>query len=223
MDAGHFIVLEGGDGVGKTTQVALLSAWMDAIGASHVLAREPGGTPLGEAIREVVLARTDLDVPPESELLLILAARAALVRDVVRPALDQGKIVVADRFALSTLAYQGYGRGLGVEQVRKGLDIAIGGLRPDLYIVLDLPLEEALERCRGGGEGPDRIEQEGEAFRRTVRDAYLALAESEPGVEVLSAHGTPEEVHERIRDLLEARFPQSVLRAPANERGRDGE
>jgi dTMP kinase len=206
---GRFVVLEGVDGVGKTTQVALLAAWLDALGAPHALVREPGGTPVGEAIREVVLGRTDLEVSPESELLLILAARAAVVRDVIRPALSEGKVVLADRFALSTLAYQVHGRGLDEEAVRRAIDLATGGLAPDLYLVLDLPFDESAERASRSEGAGDRIERESEGFRRTVREAYLALADSEPGVEVLSAHGTPEEVHGRIRDLLQARFPQS--------------
>jgi len=214
--AGHFIVLEGIDGVGKTTQVALLAQWLGALAVPHLLVREPGGTPLGEAIRELVLGRSELDVSPRSELLLLLAARAALVRDVVRPALEEGKTVVADRFALSTLAYQGYGRGIDIEQVRRALDVATDGLRPDLYVLLDLPLELALSRRKDGGRDPDRIEREGEAFRVAVRDGYLALSESEPGVELISAEGSPEEVHRRIRGLLEARFPQSFVRLPAD-------
>jgi dTMP kinase len=214
--AGQFIVLEGIDGVGKTTQVALLAEWLGAVDVAHVLVREPGGTPLGEAIRELVLGRTELDVSPRSELLLLLAARAALVRDVLRPALAAGKTVLGDRFALSTLAYQGYGRGIDVEQVRRALDVATDGLRPDLYVVLDLPLDEALVRRGSGGKAPDRIEREGEAFRVAVRDGYLALAASEPDVEVISAGGSPEEVHLRVRGLLEARFPQTFMRLPAD-------
>lgn len=214
--AGHFIVLEGIDGVGKTTQVALLAEWLRAIEVPHLLVREPGGTPLGEAVRELVLGRPELDVSPRSELLLLLAARAALVRDVLRPALAEGKTVVADRFALSTLAYQGYGRGIDVGQVRRALDVATDGLRPDLYVLLDLPLEAALQRRRSDGRSPDRIEREGEAFRAAVRDGYLALAESEPGVEGISAEGSPEDVHRRIRGLLEARFPHAFVRLPAD-------
>jgi len=206
---GRFIVLEGLDGVGKTTQVALLDSWLDAIGCPHTLVREPGGTPVGEAIRDVVLGRTDLDMPPEAELMLILAARAAVVRDVVRPALEAGRSVVADRFALSTLAYQARGRGLDEEAVRGAIELATGGLTPDLCVVLDLPLDEAMGRTARNPGAPDRIQREGEGFRRAVREAYLALAESEPGVEVLSAQGTPEEVHGRLRELLLARFPQS--------------
>jgi dTMP kinase len=214
--AGHFIVLEGIDGVGKTTQVALLGEWLEALDVPYLIVREPGGTPLGEAIRELVLGRPELEVSPRSELLLLLAARAALVRDVLQPALAEGKTVVADRFALSTLAYQGYGRGIDTEQVRRALDVATEGLHPDLYVLLDLSLDEARTRGGGSGNSPDRIEREGEAFRVAVRDGYLALAESEPEVEVLSAEGSPGEVHRRIRKLLQARFPETLMQLPAD-------
>jgi dTMP kinase len=199
--------LEGLDGVGKSTQVALLAAWLDALGVPHVVVREPGGTPIGEAIRSLVLRRPDLEIPPEAELFLMLAARAALVRAVIRPALASGKTVLADRFGLSTLAYQAYGRGLDLERVRHALDVATGGLEPDLYVVLDLPLAEGLERSRRARGGPDRIEAAGEGFRRKVREAYLALAQVEPRVEVVNAAGSPEDVHGRIRDVIEARLP----------------
>jgi dTMP kinase len=208
---GLFIVLEGGEGVGKTTQVALLSGWLGQAGIPHVATREPGGTPVGEAIREVVLGRRDLDVPPESELLLILAARAAFVRDVVRPALEAGKLVLADRFSLSTLAYQGYGRGLDLGQVRSGIEFSTGGLVPDLYVVLDLPAEAGAARQKKAGVDPDRIERAGSAFLERVRDGYLTLASTEPNVAVLPASGMAEEVHRRIRDLLRARFPETFL------------
>lgn len=208
-DGGLFIVLEGGEGVGKTTQVALLSEWMRQAGVPHVAAREPGGTPVGEAIREVVLGRADLDVPAETELLLILAARAAFVRDVVRPALSDGKVVLADRFALSTLAYQGFGRRLDLAAVRSGIEFATGGLRPDLYVILDLPAAEGEARQRSAGATPDRIEREGVGFLERVRQGYLELSAREPGVVTLSASGAPEEVHRRIRDLLLARYPET--------------
>jgi len=205
----RFIVLEGIDGVGKSTQVALLASWLRAIEVPHTLVREPGGTPLGEAIREIVLGRDELDVPPVSELMLIQAARAAVVRDVIRPALAAGRTVVADRFALSTLAYQVHGRGLDERAVRQTIALATGGLIPDLTLVLDVPFADAMARIDGGRDRPDRIEREGEGFRHTVREAYLALAGSEPGVELLNARGTPEEVHDRIRDRILARFSQS--------------
>jgi dTMP kinase len=222
QERGRFIVLEGIDGVGKSTQVALLGAWLDALGLARVTTREPGGTAVGEAIREVVLSRGDLDMPPESELLLLLAARAAFVRDVVRPALDAGTLVVADRFSLSTLAYQGYGRGLDLARVRDCIGMATGGLVPDLCLVLDLPLEESRERQRRHGDEPDRIEREGGGFRAAVRDGYLALAESEPDVELVDARGTPEEVHRRIRERLTARFPRVFTAGGSTETTRVG-
>ena len=207
--SGQFIVLEGADGVGKTTQTALLSSWMDARGIDHIVAREPGGTPLGESIRELVLGQIDFQITPETELLLILAARAAFVSEVVRPALGDGKVVIADRFALSTLAYQGYGRGLPLDDVRDGLRIATGGLEPDLYILLDLPVEESLSRQAMSGTELDRIESEGESFLSLVRRGYLALGDSEEGVQVLSGSGSPEAVQDRVRQLLTEVFPET--------------
>jgi dTMP kinase len=220
--AGKFIVLEGGDGAGKTTQVTLLSAWLDALGVAHVCTREPGGTAVGEAIRGVVLGRSDLDMPPEAELLLILAARAAFVREVVRPALEAGQVVIADRFSLSTLAYQGYGRGLPLPQVRAGIEIATGGLSPDVYLLLDLPAVEGRDRQQRDGAKPDRIEAAGADFREAVRNGYLELARSEPEVEVVAALGTPADVHARIRDRLLARFPETFLTAGSIDPGRSG-
>ncbi|HKJ01516.1 MAG TPA: dTMP kinase [Longimicrobiales bacterium] len=212
-DAGRFIVLEGGEGAGKSTQAALLSAWMTQKGIAHRVVREPGGTPVGEAIRSVVLGRTDLEMPAESELFLMLAARAAFVRDVVRPALAAGEVVLADRFALSTLAYQGVGRGLDLEAVRRAIDLATGGLEPDLYVVLDVPVGEGASRQRQGGKRPDRIEGEGEGFLRRVRDGYLDLAGSEARVRVIDGEGSPEGVHGRIRRLLESELPETFGRS----------
>lgn len=211
-DAGRFIVLEGGEGSGKSTQAALLSAWLTEAGVPHRVAREPGGTPVGEAVRSVVLARPELDIPAESELFLILAARAAFVRDVVRPALAAGEVVVADRFALSTLAYQGYGRGLDLDDVRHAVALATGGLEPDLYVVLDVPVDTGAERQHHGGKAPDRIEAAGRDFLQRVRDGYLDLARREPKVRVVSGEGGPDEVHARIRSLLVAELPETFRR-----------
>ena len=207
--SGLFIVLEGGEGAGKSTQAAMLSSWMGEAGIDHVLTREPGGTKVGEAIREIVLGRHDLEMPAETELLLILAARAAFVRDVVKPALAAGKVVLADRFSLSTLAYQGFGRGLELDTIRQGVQIATGGVEPDLTIVLDIPADEGAERQRLSGVGLDRIEREGDAFLRAVREGYLSLARSEPDVALLSAAGSPEDVHRHILGLLAGRFPET--------------
>ncbi|MFQ5536752.1 MAG: dTMP kinase [Gemmatimonadota bacterium] len=207
-DAGRFIVLEGGEGAGKSTQTALLSSWLENLGIPHLTAREPGGTGVGEAIREVVLKRRDLHVGAESELFLILAARAAFVREVVAPALEEGKTVVADRFDLSTLAYQGYGRGLPLEKVRVANELATGGLVPDVYVVLDVPVEQGAKRQERQGKEPDRMEASGPDFHERVRQGYLALSRSEPRVRVVSGVGSPEEVHQRIREILTAEFPE---------------
>jgi len=208
---GVFLVFEGVEGAGKTTQVARLSRWLDELRVPHLTTREPGGTPVGEAIRSLVLNRTDLDLPPESELLMILAARAAFVRDVVRPALERGLLVVSDRYDLSTFAYQGWGRGLDLEEVRRLSRFASGGLTPDLYLVLDVAVEEGADRQRLQGKGPDRFEGEGAAFLSRVRDGYLALAQSEDTVRLLDAGGTADAVHERVAELLSAAFPETFL------------
>ncbi|MDT8340824.1 MAG: dTMP kinase [Longimicrobiales bacterium] len=209
MSAPRFVVLEGVEGSGKSTQVRLLAAWLAGRGVAHTCTREPGGTEVGEAIRRILLAEDGLDVPPETELLLVLAARAAFLRSVVRPALERGEVVVADRFDLSTFAYQGYGRGLDLEQVRLLNDFATRGLRPDLYVVLDLPSGEGARRQAREGKTLDRIERAGEGFLERVREGYRELATREGRVRVVNARGTPEEVHARIRDLLASSFPET--------------
>lgn len=212
MARGLFIVLEGVEGAGKSTQAALLSGWMDELGIPHILAREPGGTPVGEAIRGIVLDRGELAMPPETELFLILAARAAFVRDVVEPALQQGLLVLADRFDFSTFAYQGYGRGLDLQEVRRANAVATGSVKPDLTLVLDLPVREGLKRKRGAAGERDRIEREGEPFLDRVRDGYLALAGEEPGARIIDASGSPETLQVEIRRLLEEAFPGTFSR-----------
>lgn len=207
MVRGCFVVLEGGEGAGKSTQAALLARWLRERGVPCTLAREPGSTGVGEAIREVVLGRTDLEMPAESELLLILAARAAFVREVVLPALARGEVVVADRFDLSTLAYQGYGRGLDLERVRAAMEVATGDLRPDLYLVLDVPVEEGAARRRAAGGSEDRIEGAGADFLRAVKDGYVELARAGERVELVSGLGSPARVQERVLGCLRRRLP----------------
>lgn len=197
------------EGAGKSTQAARLAAWLLERGVPHVATREPGGTPVGEALRSLVLGRTDLDIPPETELLAILAARAAFVRGVVRPALARGEVVLSDRFDLSTLAYQGWGRGLDLDAIRRMSDFAAGGLRPDLYVLLDVPVVEGAERQRRQGKGADRFEGEGEAFLGRVREGYLALAEGDPSVRRLEGGGTPDAVHRAVLGLLAREFPET--------------
>jgi dTMP kinase len=208
MPAGLFIVLEGIEGAGKTTQARLLANWMGHLGLAVTSTREPGGTAVGEAVRTVLLDRTDVEIPAETELMLVLAARAAFVQQVVRPSLAKGGVVLADRFSLSTLAYQGYGRGLELAEVRRLDAFARGGLEPDLTLVLELPPEEGARRQREAGKGRDRMERAGEEFHARVARGYRELAGSgDPRVRALDALGTPDAVHERVRDALREIFP----------------
>lgn len=174
---GHFVTLEGGEGAGKSTLVAALAERAQARGASVVLCREPGGTPLGERLREALFG---LQTAPSAlaELLAFSAARAELVATVIRPALEAGALVLCDRFIDSTLAYQGYGRGLDLETIRAVNAAATGGLVPDLTLLLDL--DPAAGRARGAAGGSDYLEREALAFHERVRAGFLALAAAEP-------------------------------------------
>ena len=205
----RFIVLEGVEGAGKSTQVRLIEAWLEAAGIPHVTAREPGGTPVGEAIRGVLLEARELDVPPETELFLMLGARSAFVRDVVRPALERGEVVIADRFDFSSFAYQGYGRGIPLDDVVRLNEVATGGLRADAYVVLDVPVDEGARRQEAEGKDPDRIEAAGRAFLERVRAGYLELTEAEGRAHAVDGRGAAEHVHDRIRTLLESLFPET--------------
>lgn len=211
-------MVEGVEGAGKSTQAGLLSRWMAEENIAHILAREPGGTPVGEAIRGIVLNKGDMTMPPETELFLILGARAAFVREVVEPALARGQVVLADRFDFSTFAYQGYGRGLSLEEVRQANSLATGALEPDLVLVLDLPVPEGLTR-KGGSAGGDRIEQEGEPFLTLVRQGYLALAERSPTARILDASGPIGKVQAQIRKVLGETFPGTFPSAGVEKHG----
>ncbi len=205
---GLFIVLDGVEGGGKSTQARLLASWLAGRGIPHRLAREPGGTPVGEAIRGILLDQGDLPVPPETELLLLLAARAAFVRGVVIPALERGEVMIADRFELSTFAYQGVGRGLGLEPIRPLNAFATSGVRPDLTVVLDLPVAEGRARQSREGRPRDRIEGEEDSFLERVRGAYLDLAREDSRVVVLDSSESQEEVHRALQRVLIDRFPE---------------
>ena len=179
--AGIFITLEGGEGAGKSVQAEALACRIEARGLTVVRTREPGGTPLGERLREILLdlAGTGIDLAPMTETLLFVAARAELVASVIAPALGRDDVVVCDRFADSTLAYQGYGRGVELAAIDQLNDIATQGLRPDLTVLLDLPVEEGLARTGAAGQA-DRFGREDKAFHERVREGYRALAAEEP-------------------------------------------
>ena len=200
-------MLEGVEGAGKTTQARLLVEWLESCGVSFTLAREPGGTEVGEAIRHVVQGRPDLTVPRETELLLYLAARAAFVREIVRPVLERGELFIADRFSMSSYAYQGYGRGLDLEEVRRLDRFATDGLVPDLYLVFDLPVEAGRARQKAGGNEDDRLELAGNDFLEAVRAGYHELVEGDGRAHLIDARGTADEVHTRVRAALRGEMP----------------
>jgi len=190
-----FISLEGIDGSGKSTQAGLLA---EALGDDALLIREPGGTGAAERIREV-LADPALELDPFAELLLFLAARADLVAQVIRPALEQGRDVVSDRFSDSSVAYQGAARGLGVGEVIPLTDTATDGLWPDLTLLLRMDPEEA--QGRAGGE--DRFESEGLDLQRAVAQAYEEIAQiASDRVVVIDAGGSEQDVHERVMEAV---------------------
>jgi dTMP kinase len=176
---GLFITLEGPEGSGKSTQAERLSASLNERGFTVFVTREPGGTPLGDELRELLLRRSDLEITAWSEALLFSAARAQLLRDVIRPQLERVDVVVCDRFSDSTLAYQGWGRGLDRDLLARLQEAATEGLEPDLTLLLDLPAEEGLERVTRAKR--DRLDRETIAFHSRVRSGYLAMAQAQPG------------------------------------------
>lgn len=202
---GFFVVFEGVEGAGKSTHARRLAARLQAARIPCLLTREPGGTPVGERIRQVVLD-PGLAVSAETELLLLLAARAEFVRSVVQPALERGEVVIADRFDLSTLAYQGAGRGLGVDQVRALNEFATGGLAPDALLFLRVDPGEGLRRK---SDAADRLERETDAFHRRVAEAYEELTCELSGVIVVDTTIPCDEVEARILQALATRWPET--------------
>jgi dTMP kinase len=206
--SGRFLTIEGIEGVGKSTQVARLSTTLSARGIAHVVTREPGGTPLAERIRRIVLDSHDEAVSPTAELLLMFAARAVHLSNYVEPNLQAGRWVVCDRFIDATYAYQGGGRRLSVEHIRQLETMVVGARRPDLTVLLDAPVEQALQRARqrNAGAAADRFESERAEFFERVRDAYHARAAAEPDrIAVIDAGESADSVASRILELLETR------------------
>ncbi len=202
-----FITLEGPDGSGKTTQARLLAEWLREHGYEVVLTREPGGTDIGDQIRKVLHDSHNTAMDARTEILLYSASRAQHVAQRIRPALATGKIVISDRYADSTLAYQGYGRGLDLETLRAITAFATGGLTPNLTLYLDIAPQEGLQRRQLSGDEWNRLDAEALEFHQRVRTGYLELVKQEPERwVVINAARSVEEVQAEIRALAQARL-----------------
>ena len=214
MISGKFITIEGGEGVGKSTQIAALRDALAASGHEVVVTREPGGTPRAERIRELLLENSAEPMPAACELLLMFAARATHLENVIRPALARGAWVVCDRFIDATYAYQGGGRGFDVGFISVLDKAVLGTLRPDLTILLDAPVEIASERARARNEargGADRFEREQQAFFARVRATYLERARQEPDrICIVDATRSREDVAEAIATAVRTRLTDTV-------------
>lgn len=209
---GVFIVFEGNDGTGKSTQARMLAEHLQQGGLEVVLTREPGGTPIGEKLRSLVLEHGQGTVDPRTEALVYAASRAAHAHQLIRPALERGAVVVCDRYIDSSAAYQGAGRGLGIQEVTSLSQWATEGLEPDATVYLELDGADARTRVRDRGAA-DRLESEPETFHETVRTAFAELARRQgPGRHLVDGRGTPQAVAERV---LQALAP--VLPLPAGD------
>ena len=199
MSKGLFITFEGGDGCGKTTQINLLDEYLRSKGYQTLLTREPGSKGLGIKLREILL-NYDGEVSPTCESFLFLADRAQHVDCIIKPALEKGVVVLCDRHTDSTVAYQGYGRGLDLEQIYKLNNIATSGLKPDLTIVLDVDVETSQARV---GSEKDRMESAGIEFFERVRNGFLEIAKKEPErVKVVDSTQSIEDIHKQILELV---------------------
>jgi dTMP kinase len=206
---GRFISFEGVEGCGKTTQIKCLQAHLQSSGHQVLVTREPGGTPISESLRDILLDPDNTAMGSETELLLYLAARAQHVHEKIRPAMEDGAVVLCDRFADSTTAYQGAGRGISPATLRPLHEIATAGLWPDLTVVFDLPAKEGLSRARNRGRS-DRIEQESLDFHERVRAGFLSLAEKEPSrIKIVDASQSIEAAADAVRKIVDAALEES--------------
>ncbi|MCL2219655.1 MAG: dTMP kinase [Chitinispirillia bacterium] len=204
---GYFFTFEGIDGCGKSTQLSRTAGALRARGANILVTREPGGPPISEKIREILISPDNSAMFPETECLLYLAARAQHVREVIKPAVERGQIVLCDRFEQATFAYQGYGRGLEVPFLKDINSFAAGGISPDITFIFDIPVELSQERLSRIGKGKDRMESEGAAFFGRVREGYLNAARLSPGkIRLLDGSKGLDELTGEILGIIEARI-----------------
>ena len=204
LSRGCFITVEGTEGVGKSSNIAFIQATLQQAGIEVVVTREPGGTKLGEEVRELLLDHRHSGMSSDAELLLMFAARAQHIEQVIKPALAKGQWVLCDRFTDATYAYQGGGRGISNERIAALETWVQGSLRPDITVLLDLPVEIGLARAGARGAA-DRFEKEQQAFFEQVRNAYLAQAKKAPErYRIIDASRTLDEVQQQIADVLQA-------------------
>jgi dTMP kinase len=200
---GRFITVEGGEGAGKSSNLAYIQSLLEADGKQVLFTREPGGTPLGESIRELLLGHKHTGMADDTELLLMFAARAEHLQQKILPALAQGTWVLCDRFTDASFAYQGAGRGVSLEKIAELQHFVQGALRPDLTLLLDLPVEMGLQRA-GERSEPDRFEKEDRDFFEKVRAGYLQIATREPDrVQVIDASLSLAQVQEQINSVIQ--------------------
>jgi dTMP kinase len=210
---GRFITFEGGEGVGKSTQIKRAAAWLEAWGVEVVLTREPGGTPRAELLRRVLLERTDEPMPQACELLLMFAARASHLATLIEPAVTRGAWVLCDRFTDATYAYQGGGRGVPMADIDALVRLVHPRRQPDLNVLLDAPVAIGMARARdrNGADGPDRFESERADFFERVRQNYLARAAQEPArFRIVDAGRELEAVDAAVREALQPLLPNTV-------------
>jgi dTMP kinase len=204
-----FITVEGPEGSGKSTQLPALAAFLEEAGYSVVLTREPGGTAIGDQVRDCLHDVNNTEMEPATEFLLYSASRAQLVREVILPALAEGKVVLCDRYADSSIAYQGYGRDLDREELRTITEFATGGLKPEVTFLLDIDVEKGLSRRISGAEEMNRLDLETIAFHQRVRKGYHQLAALDPDRWILiDAAQSPDEIQRQLRAITLARLTE---------------
>lgn len=202
---GYFITFEGVEGAGKSTQAKLLYQYLIDNGKEAILTKEPGGTKTGQKIRQILLEKTDEIFPPVAELMLYEADRNFHIHNLIKPSLQQGKYIICDRFTDSTLAYQGYARGLNINLIKQLNEIATEGIKPDITFLIDIPVEEGLKRIKQTRQA-DRIEDEDIQFHKKLREGFLKIAENEKDrIVVLNGLETPDNIFKKVIEILKNR------------------
>jgi len=199
-----FITFEGPEGSGKTTQIDKLKSYLKSKGFSVVKTREPGGSYIAEKIRRILLSNKNINLSPKAELLLYLASRAQHIQDIIKPALKRGAIVLCDRFSDSTMAYQGYGRGISKSLINKINKFVTNGIKPDLTIYLDIDIKSGLKRAKALKGKKDRLEKESIVFHNIVRRGFLKIAKAEPQrVKIIKGTKSIDKIHREIKEYID--------------------